>query len=54
METHDGPVRYDLYAFSRPGHPLARAGYPLSRALQRRFAKASKAAMVRATTNGRT
>lgn len=49
----DGAVWYDLYAFSRPGHPLARAGYPLSRALQRRFAKASKAAMVRAVSDGR-
>lgn len=45
----DGSVWYDLYAFSRPGHLLARAAYPLSRALQRRFARDSKAAMVRAS-----
>ena len=46
----DGSVWYDLYAFSRPGHLLARAAYPLSRALQRRFAKGSKAAMMRAAS----
>ncbi|HEX8283480.1 MAG TPA: DUF1990 domain-containing protein [Pyrinomonadaceae bacterium] len=50
----DGSVWYDLYAFSRPGHLMARAAYPLSRALQRRFAQGSKAAMVRAVTGGRT
>jgi uncharacterized protein (UPF0548 family) len=44
----DGSVSYDIYAFSRPGHPLARLGYPLSRMLQRRFARDSKAAMLRA------
>jgi uncharacterized protein (UPF0548 family) len=49
----DGSVWYDLYAFSRPGHLMARATYPLSRVLQRRFAKGSKAAMVRAVTDGR-
>lgn len=48
-----GSVWYDLYAFSRPGHLLARAAYPLGRALQRRFAKSSKAAMVRAVADGR-
>src|SRR4051812_13853521 len=46
----DGSVWYDLYAFSRPGHLMARAAYPLSRVLQRRFAKGSKAAMVRAVS----
>lgn len=49
-----GSVWYDLYAFSRPRHPMARAAYPLSRALQRRFAKGSKAAMVRAVAGDRT
>lgn len=44
----DDGVWYDLYAVSRPGHPLARLGYPLARALQRRFARASKRAMVAA------
>ena len=48
VEWHraDDTVWYDLYAFSRPGHPLARLGRPLARALQRRFARASKQAMV--------
>jgi len=39
-------VWYDLYAFSRPGHSLARLGYPLARRLQRRFARESKQAML--------
>ena len=30
-------VTYRILAFSRPRHPLARIGYPLSRAAQRRF-----------------
>ena len=47
----DDSVWYDLYAVSRPGHPLARLGYPLVRALQRRFARASKQAMVSATAD---
>ncbi|HVF00632.1 MAG TPA: DUF1990 domain-containing protein [Rubrobacteraceae bacterium] len=41
-------VHYDVFAFSRPNHPLAWPGYPLVRALQRRFARDSKMAMVRA------
>jgi uncharacterized protein (UPF0548 family) len=41
-------VWYDLYAFSRPKHPLARIGYPISRHLQKRFARESLAAMKRA------
>lgn len=44
----DGSVHYDVYAFSRPNHPLAWLGYPFARRLQRRFARDSKAAMVRA------
>jgi uncharacterized protein (UPF0548 family) len=44
----DDSVWYDLFAFSRPHHPLTRAGYPLTRMLQRRFAHDSKAAMARA------
>jgi uncharacterized protein (UPF0548 family) len=40
---------YDVLAFSRPGHPLARLGRPFVRLLQRRFARDSRAAMVRAT-----
>jgi uncharacterized protein (UPF0548 family) len=47
VEYHhpDGSVWYDLLAFSVPQHPLARLGYSLSRAAQRRFAADSKAAM---------
>ena len=41
-------VWYDILAFSRPQKTLARLGYPLSRSLQTKFAKGSKAAMVRA------
>jgi uncharacterized protein (UPF0548 family) len=51
VEWHraDDSVWYDLYAFSRPAHALARLGYPLGRRLQRRFARASKQAMVDAS-----
>lgn len=50
----DDSVWYDLYAISRPAHLLARLGYPLARRLQRRFARASKAAMVAAASPPRT
>ena len=48
----DDSVWYDLYAFSRPRHVLARLGYPLSRRLQRRFALESKQAMLDAVSGG--
>ena len=48
----DDRVWYDLYAFSRPGHPLARLGYTIGRILQHRFARDSKRAMVSAVRNG--
>ena len=41
----DDSVWYDLLAFSRPRHPLARLGYPLTRRIQRRFARDSVANM---------
>ena len=41
-------VWYDLYAFSRPKHPLARIGQPIARHLQKRFARESLVAMKRA------
>ena len=44
----DDSVWYDLFAFSRPNHPLAKAVSPLARRLQRRFARDSKIAMVEA------
>jgi len=43
-------VWYDLYAFSKPRHPLALIGYPIARHLQKRFARESLAAMKRAVT----
>ena len=52
VEYHrsDSSVWYDLFAFSRPRHVLARLGYPISRLMQKRFATASKAAMSRAVS----
>ncbi|HWU87090.1 MAG TPA: DUF1990 domain-containing protein [Kofleriaceae bacterium] len=43
----DDEVWYDLRAISQPRYWAARAARPLTRALQRRFARASKAAMAR-------
>lgn len=50
IEHHrfDGSVWYDLFAFSRPRLWLAQIGYPLSRVYQKRFARDSKAVMLRA------
>ena len=48
----DDSVWYDLLAFSRPRHPLARLGRPLGRVQQRRFGRDSKRAMTRAVTEG--
>jgi len=47
VEYHpaDNSVWYDLSAFSRPRHILARLGYPISRHLQKRFARDSLKAM---------
>jgi uncharacterized protein (UPF0548 family) len=45
----DGGVWYDILAFSRPRHILARLGYPVTRRLQGRFARDSAAAMIAAT-----
>jgi len=51
-DLSDGRVWYAILAFSRPQKTLARLGYPLSRMLQKRFAEASKAAMVAASRAG--
>ena len=50
VEWHeqDDSVWYDILAFSRPQQLLARLGYPLTRRVQKRFARASAAAMLRA------
>jgi uncharacterized protein (UPF0548 family) len=47
IEWHssDDAVWYDVLAFSRPNHWLARVGYVFSRRLQRRFVRDSMAAM---------
>ncbi len=44
----DDSVCYDLLAFSRPKNLLLCLGYPVVRQLQRRFARDSKVAMLRA------
>ena len=43
----DDTVRYDVLAYSRPRALLARLGYPIVRALQKRFARDSQANMLR-------
>ncbi|MGQ0540534.1 MAG: DUF1990 domain-containing protein [Blastocatellia bacterium] len=48
MDEETGEVWYDLYAFSKPNHFLAKLGYPLTRMLQKQFAADSKTAMLRA------
>lgn len=40
-----GDLWYELEAVSRPRHPLARLGFPITRAFQRRFARDSQAKM---------
>ena len=44
-QMEDGSVWYDIYAFSRPQHPLVKLGFPLARMLQKRFARESLAVM---------
>jgi uncharacterized protein (UPF0548 family) len=46
-----GEVWYDILAFSRPHFLLTRLGYPFVRRVQKRFAKASAAAMLRVIGN---
>jgi uncharacterized protein (UPF0548 family) len=46
-DTMEGSVYYDILAFSRPRHVIARLGYPLVRRMQRRFGRDSTAAMLR-------
>lgn len=47
----DDSVWYVVVAFSQPAHPLARLGFPIARALQRRFRRDSIAAMERAVAS---
>ncbi|CAN5289113.1 DUF1990 domain-containing protein [soil metagenome] len=48
----DDSVWYEILAFSRPRHLLARMGYPLVRRLQKRFARDSCAAVLRKVQAG--
>jgi len=47
-DREEGSVWYDILAFSRPRHLLARLGYPWVRRVQKRFGWESAAAMCRA------
>lgn len=47
----ENAVWYDIIAFSRPKHLLVRLGYPLTRRMQKRFARDS-ALVMRATVRG--
>ena len=51
LDPASGEVSYDLFAFSRPASILAIIGYPLSRRLQKAFARDSKNAMKKAVSN---
>ena len=44
----DGTVWFELFSYSRPAHALTRLGWPLVRAVQRRFARDAGAAMAQA------
>lgn len=46
-DTRDDNVFYDIVAYSRPRHPLARIGYPFVRRMQKRFSRESAEAMQR-------
>ena len=50
-KSADGQVRYVLKAFSKPRYWMARVGYPLARAFQRKFVRESKASMLRFVQN---
>jgi uncharacterized protein (UPF0548 family) len=45
----DDSVWYDIFAYSRPNLLLARFGYPVTRLLQKRFARDSMQAMLRSS-----
>jgi uncharacterized protein (UPF0548 family) len=47
-QNQDGGVWYDILAFSRPRHTLARLGRPWTRLVQKCFARDSAATMLRA------
>lgn len=49
-DREENSVWYDILAFSRPQHFLARLGYPVVRLTQKRFGRESAAAMCRAVS----
>lgn len=49
LHANDDSVWYDILAYSTPNHLLAKLGYPITRALQKRFARDSMNAMARST-----
>jgi uncharacterized protein (UPF0548 family) len=53
IEFHDGDgsVWYDLFAYSRPNQVLSKLGYPVTRLLQKRFARDSMKAMIRSSAS---
>jgi uncharacterized protein (UPF0548 family) len=53
IEFHhnDGSVWYDLFAYSKPNQVLSKLGYPITRLLQKRFARDSMNAMLRSMTS---
>jgi uncharacterized protein (UPF0548 family) len=48
----DDTVWYDIFAFSQPAYWMVKLGRPLARSLQRKFARDSKQAMLRAVSAG--
>jgi len=46
-QRSDDSVWYDILAYSRPNQLLSRIGYPITRLLQKRFARDSMRAMKR-------
>jgi uncharacterized protein (UPF0548 family) len=56
VEWHatDDSVCYEVFAFARPAHPLAKVGSPIVRLVQRRFAADSLRAMAAAVNAGQT
>jgi len=50
-KTPDGTVRYVIKAFSWPRHWLARLGYGLARAYQRKFVHDSKCSMLQSVSH---
>jgi uncharacterized protein (UPF0548 family) len=53
VERHssDDSVWYDIFAYSRPNQLPAKLGYPVTRALQKRFARDSMQAMLRSSAS---